>query len=206
MWRKWLTNKGRLRWSIDAGCQSLAHDIVRVICQFQRWQFIARKPANIGRIAACFEVAADCATQEINQHIVIPHSFRVVSDHTLIYAQHFAGLDQQSRFLAGFTRHRFAQSFHRIRGRRPAATTRPAAAAVLGGLAGAVVLDDHRANAHQRIVRIFATHLSKPLFPQGLKPAFYRRWAAGLNGLRKKSELDAQALKGRLILKNLRYR
>ncbi len=58
---------------------------------------------------------------------MIPHSFLVVSDHTFIYAQHLTRLDQQSRFFAGFTGHRFAQSFTAFEdsaGQRPLAQQR----------------------------------------------------------------------------------
>ena len=58
---------------ISARANPLRTTSFGVIRQVQRGQFIAREPANIGRIASCFEIAANCATQEIDQHIVIAH-------------------------------------------------------------------------------------------------------------------------------------
>src|ERR1700675_918217 len=45
--------------------------------------------------------------QKINQHIVIPHPSLVVSNQTLIHAQHLTRLDHQSCFFASFTGDRF---------------------------------------------------------------------------------------------------
>jgi hypothetical protein len=93
---------------------------------------------------------------------VIPHSFLVVSDHTFIYAQHLARLDHQSRLFVGFTGHRFAQSFAAFEdaaGQRPLAQQRWLSAAdQQDAMVVAMMLDDHRAHAHQRRLRVFTFH------------------------------------------------
>src|SRR5271157_4543699 len=48
--------------------QSLKRDVIRIMRQLERGQFVTREPANIRRIAPRFEIAANCTTEEINQH------------------------------------------------------------------------------------------------------------------------------------------
>src|SRR5260370_8282537 len=126
--------------------------------QVERWQFLAREPADIRRVAPRFEITAYRTTQKIDQYVVISHSPLVASDHTLIHAQHLTGFDRQSCFFAGFTDHGFAQSFTAFEDatwQRPLAQQRRLSAA---DQQDAMILADHRAPAHQRSLRAFTLH------------------------------------------------
>src|SRR6202140_2208468 len=139
-------------------CQSLEHNVIRIVRQIERRQFVACEPANIRGIAPRFEIAANRTAQKINQHIVIPHPSLVVSNQTLIHAQHLIRLDDQSCLLASFTDHRFAQSFTAF---EDAARQGPLPKQRRGSTPNqqdTILLDDDRAYTHQRRLRIFTLY------------------------------------------------
>lgn len=91
--------------------ESLLNDVLRIFGQFQRGQFLSRKPANLFRVAGRKQLPSDRAAEEINQHIVVLYALSLVPQDTVVDAKQFAWFDNEPCLFASLANGRLAHEF-----------------------------------------------------------------------------------------------